>query len=520
MAQLIPLSLFAKPGIKRDGTQFEGEYHTDGQWVRWQRGLARKMRGYRQTFNGLTGIVRGLYDSKRNNVLTIHSGSAGELEKLDVNPATGMAIGAPVTRTPPGFTSDPDNQWSFDAMFNAAAGSDNNVLLAHAAPNALDIADDTNLPVYYGDLDGVAPLDAIPGLAVSGGVVVLHPYAMYYGNAGQVIWSDAGQPTELSGGDAGNARITADKIVAGKTLRGGAANAPSGLLWSLNSLIRVSFVGDPAVFSFDTISSNISIIARNSVVEYDGIYYWIGYGRFFVFNGVVQELPNPMNFNYFFDNLNWANANKVYAFANAYWGEIWWCYPRGENTECSHAIIFNVRENTWYDTALPNGGRSAATNNTLSLHPYLVGVTPVAVGIEKYALWQHEVGVDEVINMQSNAIQSYYVTPDMTMPVGVQGKMPPVDQWLRILRIEPDFVLTGAMQISQLARPYAMAPIRTQDFVPFSPANFDPQQPSSYATWTKVQGRLVRLRFESNVAGGDYEEGQIILMIEGGDRRQ
>ena len=33
------------PGIKRDGTRFDGEFYPDGQWVRFQRGLPRKMGG-------------------------------------------------------------------------------------------------------------------------------------------------------------------------------------------------------------------------------------------------------------------------------------------------------------------------------------------------------------------------------------------------------------------------------------------------------------------------------------------
>ena len=31
------------PGIKRDGTKFEGDQYVDGQWVRFQRGLPRKI---------------------------------------------------------------------------------------------------------------------------------------------------------------------------------------------------------------------------------------------------------------------------------------------------------------------------------------------------------------------------------------------------------------------------------------------------------------------------------------------
>ena len=41
--------LKSTPGIKRDGTKFEGDSYTDGQWVRFQRGLPRKMGGYKTT---------------------------------------------------------------------------------------------------------------------------------------------------------------------------------------------------------------------------------------------------------------------------------------------------------------------------------------------------------------------------------------------------------------------------------------------------------------------------------------
>ncbi len=517
---LTPFSVISKPGIKRDGTQFEGEYYTDGQWVRFQRGLPRKIWGYRQATPSLSGIVRGLFDSKLNNTLTIHSGSASSLERVQINADTGVPIGGITDRTPVGFVSDPQNQWTFSSIWNAAVGAENVALLAHAAPNANDIADDTNTPIYFGDINDAALPTPITGTDadVSGGVAVFGPYTFRFGNAGFVGWSDINQPDVITGGDSGTARITADKIVAGKPLRGGGAQAPSGLLWSLNSLIRVSYVGGAAIFSFDTISASTSILSKGSVIEYDGIFYWIGFGRFFVFNGVVQELPNPLNFNWFFENLNYTYANKIFGFVNSYWGEIWWCYPRGTATECTHALVYSVREGTWFDTELPNGGRSAGTNNTLSRYPYLTGTAEQGPG--KYQLWQHEYGVNEVVGTAENAIYSSITTADITMPAGMMGQVPQLDQWLRNLRIEMDFVQSGTIQVSALSRPYAMAPVRQADFVPFSPANFDPQQPSSYVVWAKNQGRIYRLQFVSNERDGDYQAGQTLMLFEGGDKRQ
>ena len=150
------------------------------------------------------------------------------------------------------------------------------------------------------------------------------------------------------------------KIVQGLPVRGG-SNAPSGLFWSLDSLIRVSYnpttinVGTTSVTQFwryDIISSQSSILSSQCVIEYDGIYYWVGVDRFLLYNGVVKEIPNDMNQNYFFDNLNYAQRQKVWATKVPRYGEIWWFYPRGDATECTDAIIYNVREQCWYDAEI------------------------------------------------------------------------------------------------------------------------------------------------------------------------
>jgi hypothetical protein len=58
-----------------------------------------------------------------------------------------------------------------------------------------------------------------------------------------------------------------------------------------------------------------------------------------LYNGVVKEIPNTFNQNYFFDNLNYAQRQKVYATKVSRYGEIWWFYPSGDSTECNDAVI-------------------------------------------------------------------------------------------------------------------------------------------------------------------------------------
>jgi hypothetical protein len=113
----------------------------------------------------------------------------------------------------------------------------------------------------------------------------------------------------------------------------------------------VTVGGSPRTFywRYDIISSQSSILSSQSVIEYDGIYYWCGVDRFLLYNGVVKENPNTFNQNYFFDNLNYNQRQKVWAQKVPRFGEIWWFFPSGNSEECNDAVIYNVRENVWYD---------------------------------------------------------------------------------------------------------------------------------------------------------------------------
>jgi hypothetical protein len=97
-----------------------------------------------------------------------------------------------------------------------------------------------------------------------------------------------------------------------------------------------------------------------------------------MFNGVVREMKNNLNQNFFFDNLNYANRQKVFATKVPRFGEIWWCFPKGSSTEPDHAVIYNIREDIWYDCALPEGGRGAGAFPAIFRKPMLSGVEPLA----------------------------------------------------------------------------------------------------------------------------------------------
>ena len=432
-------------------------------------------------------------------------------------------------------------------------------------------------------------------VSVSGGVVSLHPYVFVYGNDGLIKNCSAGNVQDWVSADANEVSVATGKIVQGLPVRGG-SNAPSGLFWSLDSLIRVSFIGGagtpPQYWRYDLISSQSSILSSQSVIEYDGIYYWCGVDRFLLYNGVVKEIPNQMNQNYFFDNLNYAQREKVWVSKVPRFGEIWWFYPRGNETECTDAIIYNVRENTWYDAGEALGARRSAgffsqvfhypiaasweTNavggvNTVSLTDAGSGYTngtynsqaltggsgtgataniTVAGGIvtvvtifnkgENYesgdvlsaslpvgsnfeitvdevvdfvSLWQHEVGTDAVQDTNVLAIESYFETNDLGWVSGGPSQPSPVgeNRWLRLERVEPDFIQEGDMDLYVTGSSFA----KSADTIT-GPYTF---APDTGKIDMREQRRELRLKFVSNVAGGDYQVGKIILDADLGDVR-
>ena len=432
-------------------------------------------------------------------------------------------------------------------------------------------------------------------VSVSGGVVTLHPYVFVYGNSGLIRNCSAGNVQDWVSADANEVSVATGKVVQGLPVRGG-SNAPSGLFWSLDSLIRVSYIGGagtpPQYWRYDLISSQSSIMSSQSVIEYDGIYYWCGVDRFLLYNGVVKEIPNTFNQNYFFDNLNYAQREKIWVSKVPRFGEIWWFYPRGSATECTDAIIYNVRENIWYDagealgsqrsagyfsqvfpfpissdwninatggilTATITNGGSAYTNGTYTNQALTGGsgtgatanitvsggiVTAVVINghgknyaigntlsasiaggagfvltvntlMSFVSLYQNEIGTDKVTGALSVAIESYFETNELGLVSGGPSSPSAVgdNKWLRLERVEPDFIQSGTMELYVTGRPFAQSEDVTSSAYTFTPTTGKVDM--------REQRRELRLKFVSNVTGGNYQVGKIILDADTGDVR-
>jgi len=459
------IALQIPPGIQRDGTQFAAPSYVDGEWVRFQRGLPRKIGGYTGAFLNASGISRGLTMSASNGLNYIISGYSAGIQQWVTNNVTAIGTGPTPFSLPtaPTFTPSANNLWQFDIGWDSTGGNQLQ-LIAHPGQNLQYISSTTNTRPLFGAFTGttLAPVGVFtaagtttntlktvtfastiagigPGvtvtgtgipantyvvsattvagvwtatlnnaatasgtvtltfdnnISVSGGVVMLYPYLFVYGNNGLIQNCAAGDFTNWTSSDANANNVASTKIVKGLPVRGG-TTSPSGLFWSLDSVIRVSYTPTTVTtgttsstfyWRYDLLTQQSSIMSSSSVIEYDGIYYWCGVDRFLMYNGTVQEIKNDQNLNWFFDNVNFSQRQKVWATKVPRWGEIWWFYPRGDATECTDAIIYNVRESqltgkpVWYDAgSAPGARRSAGIFTEVFPKPIWVGTdaTPI-----------------------------------------------------------------------------------------------------------------------------------------------
>ena len=516
-APIIPLDFL--PGIQRDGTELDANRALDALWCRWRLARPRKIGGY-QDMEAIAGagIPRRIHCYYSGANVYVHVGTAFGLWQIVLDQNGNFVSVA--NRTPVAFPGTANLSWTLDAIFDTTSSALQ--LIAHAATNALLTASATQSTPYLGILTDSAPLVFFsnpgapgPGIwtkpSIAGGIVCVQPFVFDFDINGLVQWSAPNLPlylgvTQGSSG-AGQARISAQKVVAGMPLRGGGAQSPAALFWTLSEVISAVYVGTPAWFSFNTISPSSSILGPSVVIEYDCLYFWAGVGRFLVFNGTVQELPNNQNQDWFFDNLTTGYEAKTFAFKVPRYGEIWWCAPMFGATEPSHAVIYNLRENCWYDTALPANFSAAYFAQGFRYPLIMRGQAGGAV------LSLFDKGTDAVdVNGVPTALRSYFETPWIGGPRDKQ----PNDRGLSYQQFEPDFIQSGDMTAQVIGTANTRSPLAPGPVTTIPAAPTVDQQLIGY----KESHRLGRLHIESNLIGGSFIGGRNLLHAEPSEQRQ
>lgn len=358
---------------------------------------------------------------------------------------------------------------------------------------------------------------------VSGGVCAVGPFLFAYGNEGLIRNSDVNNPSKWfslvdqesvyrNSGLANDVNVGTSKIVKGLPYRGGGTSY-AALFWSLDSLILATFVGAPAIFNYSIVSNAVTIIAANSAIELYGSFYWIGDNRFYVFSGgQINEVPNNMNRNWFFNEINPQRQHIIWASLNPQYNEIWWFFPRGDSYECNWALVYNYADQVWYDTPIH---RSAGFYTGVYRHPVWVSNTTnnPYIGFDYYL---HESGLNQVDFQGSvSPITCSFTTPDIGMtssslpatPKQVGGLK---QNWVNIMRFEPDGIVAGewSFYIKGKTNPRGAMQYPTMIY------SFNE---STLEVDMQEQWRVAYLHFTSSDIDADWYVGNNLLTLNVGD---
>ena len=355
--QMFPITY--KPGILRDGSPFQGSYSTSGQWVRFFRGQPQNIGGMRNYVLYLQTIPELLppsstptavliyYDTDRNKHILVGVSLVTQQHKYSVIDATYNNIGSQTLTYFKKFTNPTNTLTQFVVVISIINTIPTQMILCLGMKNYTDINSSEAISTILAKetTDGFFQVN-FPDFVLqeaTGGMLYVGSRLFYYGNNGLVRWSSiaadkSGEQTDLQKPflffkDKYSINISTDKVIYGAEWRGG-ANSPTIIFWTLGSVVLITnttgsnnqVIDDPDDLSFSkkVLSRDSSILSSNSVVEYDGIFYWPGTQRFFVFNGVVLPLENNLNRQTFFDSLDMTKRQRVFGVKNVSRDEIWW----------------------------------------------------------------------------------------------------------------------------------------------------------------------------------------------------
>jgi len=244
------------------------------------------------------------------------------------------------------------------------------------------------------------------------------------------------------------------------------------------------------VYDVTQVSEGNSIIGPNAGVEVDGVVRYMSFDKFMKWDGVISEIPCEVWSKVFGkkagQGINRAQADKVYAWHNDAFSEIWWHYPSAGSTECDSYVILNYRENSWtYGTI----DRTAATRKSAFYQNKPLAWSSAGV------LYKHEDGVDA----DGEALPAFVESYDTELGEGKEQ--------MHIGRVVPDNVTQVGDIILTLK-----AKRRPEDSVYNSKTYVIEEGTEEFGT--RSGGRQVAVRFASSEVGDDWRIGPYTLYLQ------
>jgi hypothetical protein len=287
------------------------------------------------------------------------------------------------------------------------------------------------------------------------------------------------------------------------------------LVWTDSSLYSLQYQGAPVVWSVQIVGDNTSIAGENAVAYANGVAYWMGVDKFYMYSGRTQTLVCDLR-QFVFENINKSQFPQVFAGTNEGFNEIWWFYCSGTSNVIDSYVVYNYTENqgqgVWYYGSM---SRTAWLDSGLRAYP--IGST------YDLNIVNHESGVDDNTTDTTTAIEAYITSAEFDLDDG--------DRFGFIWRVLPDITFRGSTATSPQVTMY-LKPMQNSGSGYNSPASEGGESSATVTRtatlpieeftgqiYTRVRGRQIAMEVRSTAIGVTWQLGSPRLDIKQDGRR-
>ena len=159
----------------------------------------------------------------------------------------------------------------------------------------------------------------------------------------RVQWSDINDETNWTSGPTSQSDY--QDIPDGGNIRG-ITGGEFGLVLLEQSIVRMSYIGAPLFFQFDTISRTLGCYESGSIAQYGPMTFFLSDDGFYMCDGQnVKPIGAEKIDRWFWDDLDPANVTKMSSAIDPIRKIVAWCYP---NTRAGKTIlIYNWQVQKW-----------------------------------------------------------------------------------------------------------------------------------------------------------------------------
>lgn len=263
-----------------------------------------------------------------SGITTIFAGGATKLFKLD---STDMSFDD-VSKSG-GYTTASDQRWRFTQFGNTIIAANGQAKLQGWT---------LGTSTAFADLDTDAPtakyVTVVRDFVVSANTSSSNPF--------RVKWSALND--EFSWTDSATTQSDYQDIPDGGSIVG-ITGGEFGLILMDRSIHRMSYVGSPLVFQFDNITRNLGCYEANSVIQYQGMTFFLADDGFYMCDGqTVATIGGEKIDRFFFADVDEAYLSNMSVAIDPFRNLVIWAYSKkGSGGNVNRLLIYNFQTKKW-----------------------------------------------------------------------------------------------------------------------------------------------------------------------------